>query len=64
MTTQKPKRTSLAISAERKLRIERLAVDLSYRIGNSISWTELATYILDNYAKDAVQDIIHSDKKI
>lgn len=62
MTT--PKRTSLAISAERKLKIERLAVDLSYKIGKSVSWTELATYILDNYAKDAVQDIIHSDKKI
>lgn len=60
ISTQNKKRTSLAITAERKLKIERLAVDLSYKIGKSVSWTELANYILDNYAKDAVQDIIHS----
>lgn len=61
ISTQNKRRTSLAITAERKLKIERLAVDLSYKIGKSVSWTELANYTLDNYAREAVQDIIHSN---
>lgn len=55
MTTAK--RTSLAVTAERKLKLERLAVDASYKAGKSISWTDLANYLIDNYAKDAAQDM-------
>ncbi|WP_392565055.1 hypothetical protein RHO13_13215 (plasmid) [Orbus wheelerorum] len=58
------KRTNLAVNAERKLKLERYAVDVSYKIGKSMSWTDFANYVLDNYAKEASLDLIHTEKEI
>ncbi|MEX0447807.1 hypothetical protein [Xenorhabdus sp. SGI246] len=60
MTTQK--RTTMAIVTERKLKLERLAIDASHTAGKSISWTDIVNYLIDNYAKDAAKDLIHSVK--
>ncbi|WP_274714303.1 hypothetical protein [Xenorhabdus bovienii] len=57
-----PKRTTMAIVAERKLRLERLAIDASHVAGKSISWTDLVNHLIDNYAKEAAKDLIHSVK--
>ena len=54
------KRTTVAIVAERKLKLERLAIDASHTTGKPISWTDIVNYLIDNYAKDAIQDIMHS----
>ncbi|WP_340610843.1 hypothetical protein [Xenorhabdus bharatensis] len=61
MTT--PKRTTMAIVADRKLKLERLAIDASHVAGKSISWTDLVNHLIDNYAKDAAKDLIHAVKQ-
>lgn len=58
-----PKRTTMAIVAERKLKLERLAIDASHVAGKSISWTDLVNHLIDNYAKDAANDLIHAVKQ-
>ncbi len=57
-----PKRTTMAIVAERKLKLERLAIDASHVAGKSISWTDLVNHLIDNYAKEAAKDLIHAVK--
>lgn len=58
------KRGSVAIPYEKKLMIERLAVNLSVKVGRTITWTDLVHYTIDNYIKDAALDIEHSTKEI
>ncbi|GAB7217988.1 MULTISPECIES: hypothetical protein [Dickeya] len=60
MTT--PKRTTMAIVAERKLKLERLAIDASHTAGRAITWTDIVNHLIDNYAKDAAKDLIHATK--
>ncbi|EKN4008244.1 TPA: hypothetical protein ACQQX6_002605 [Yersinia enterocolitica] len=57
-----PKRTTMAIVAERKLKLERLAIDASHTAGKAITWTDIVNHLIDNYAKDAAKDLIHSIK--
>ncbi|HAT1685028.1 TPA: hypothetical protein I8Y21_005857 [Klebsiella oxytoca] len=51
------KRKGYNVSKERYLRLERMAVDMSYKVGRTIKWSEIITYLIDNYAKDAVEDM-------
>lgn len=51
------KYTSLRLAEEKKLMLERLAIDVSYKTGKPIKWTEIVNYMIDNYAKDAAQDL-------
>lgn len=57
-----PKRTTMAIVAERKLKLERLAIDASHTAGKAITWTDIVNHLIDNYAKDAAKDLIHATK--
>lgn len=56
------KRTSLAVTIERKLMLERLAIDSSMKAGRQISWTDIVNYMIDNHSKDAVKDLIEKTK--
>lgn len=49
--------SSLRVPEDRKLALERLAIEISYKTGKPIKWTELAIYLFDNYAKEAAQDL-------
>ncbi|MEI7370016.1 hypothetical protein WCT94_20585 [Pectobacterium sp. 1950-15] len=60
MTT--PKRTTMAIVAERKLKLERMAIDASHTAGRAITWTDIVNHLIDNYAKEAAKDLIHASK--
>lgn len=51
------KRKGYNVPEEKYLRLERMAVDMSYKVGKTIKWTEIITYLIDNYAKDAVDDM-------
>jgi len=51
------KRKTYNITADRHVRMERLAVDLSNKIGKTVKWSELVTFMIDNYAKDAAEDL-------
>lgn len=53
----KIKRTSMAITAERKMKLERAAIDLSKRINTAVSWTYLVNFMIDNYTKNACDDL-------
>ncbi|EOF5038555.1 hypothetical protein ACK1M2_000004 [Providencia rettgeri] len=55
---QKPKRTTMAVTAERKLKLERMAIDASQKAGKQISWTDIVNRLIDTYAKEAAEDLI------
>ncbi|MDI5829594.1 hypothetical protein MJN51_35715, partial [Salmonella enterica subsp. enterica serovar Kentucky] len=52
---------------ERKMKLERLAINASVKLGKTITWTEILGYLIDNYSKDAAEmriagsDIMMSD---
>ncbi|WP_345871011.1 hypothetical protein [Shewanella algae] len=54
------KTTTLRVSEERKMGLERAAIEISYKTGVSIKWTELANYLFDQYTADAKKDLIGS----
>lgn len=55
---QQPKRTTMAITAERKLKLERMAIDASQKAGKQITWTDIVNKLIDEHAKDAVDSLI------
>lgn len=54
---QKPKRTTMAITAERKMKLERMAIDASQKAGSQISWTDIVNHLIDDYAKEAAEEL-------
>lgn len=57
------KRKTYNITAERQIRLERLAVDISHKVGKTVKWTELLTYLIDKYDKDAAEDLLSEETK-
>lgn len=55
---QQPKRTTMAVTAERKLKLERLAIDASQKAGKQITWTDIVNKLIDEHAKDAADSLI------
>lgn len=50
------KRKTYNITEERQMRLERLAIDLSAKTSKTVKWSELLTFTIDNYAKEAAKD--------
>lgn len=50
------KRKTYNITEERQMRLERLAIDLSTKTGKTVKWSELLTFMIDSYAKEAAKD--------
>jgi len=59
----KPQRTSMSITIERKLLLERCAIDATNKLGRTVKWTDLANYLIDNFAKGAAEDLVESEKE-
>lgn len=57
-TLHMAKRATYNVTEERKLRLERLAIDASVKLGKTVTWTEIIGFLVDNYAKDAADDLI------
>lgn len=57
MTTAK--RTTMTIRMDRKMRLERIAIDVSKRINEQVTWTDLVNTLIDEFSKDAQELIIH-----
>ncbi|EEU3019729.1 TPA: hypothetical protein SI676_004611 [Escherichia coli] len=55
-------RKNIAITADRVMRIERAAVDLTAKTGKVTKWTDVINYMLDNYLEDAKQDMLNNQK--
>jgi len=47
----------MAITAERKMKLERMAIDASQKGGTQISWTDIVNHLIDDYAKDAAEEL-------
>ena len=59
------KDTSMRITATRKMELERLAIEISSKTGTTTRYTEVVNYLIDNYKKDAKEEMIEvlNDKK-
>ncbi|MNF41925.1 hypothetical protein [Aeromonas sp. Marseille-Q7275] len=54
----KPKTyASLRVSEERKLMLQKAAIDVSYATGKPLKWSEVAFYLIDEYLNEAVKDL-------
>ena len=54
----KPKTyASLRVSEERKLLLQKAAIDVSYATGKPLKWSEVAFYLIDEYLNEAVKDL-------
>ena len=60
MSKPTTKATTLRVNDERKMAMERAAIEISYKTGVSIKWTELANYMFDNLVSEAKKDLIES----
>ena len=60
MTNQ---RATYNIKMEKKLKMERLAIEASLKIGRTIKWTELMDGLVTEVSKDAQEMIIHREKE-
>ncbi len=54
--------TSTRIKIFRKMKLEQLAIEIGYATKKPCKWTDLLNYLIDNYANEAKQDLIHSTK--
>lgn len=57
------KRTTYNVTEERKMKLERLAINASVKLGKTITWTEILGYLIDNYSKDAAENIMSAKQK-
>lgn len=56
-------RATYNIKAEKKLKIEKAAIELSVKIGRPIKWTEIMEVLIDNFYKDACDVILTREKE-
>lgn len=57
------KRTTYNVTEERKMKLERLAINASVKLGKTITWTEILGYLIDNCSKDAAEDLMSAKQK-
>ena len=57
------KRTTYNVTEKRKMKLERLAINASVKLGKTITWTEILGYLIDNYSKDAAEDLMSAKQK-
>ena len=55
--------TSYNIKVYKKMKIERLAIEASQKIGRTVKWTEVMEVLVDEFGKDAQAMIIHREKE-
>ena len=55
--------TSYNIKVDKKMKIERLAIEASQKIGRTVKWTEVMEVLVDEFGKDAQAMIIHREQQ-
>ncbi|EGR4316140.1 hypothetical protein DDM85_06030 [Vibrio cholerae] len=55
--------TSLRVSEERKIKLERAAIEISYATGKQVKWTDVANHLFDQYLSEAKRDMKESLSK-
>ncbi|MCI7352832.1 MAG: hypothetical protein SPE06_04855 [[Actinobacillus] rossii] len=56
-------RSTYNIKSERKLKLERAAIELSVKLGKPIKWTEIMEVLIDNFYKDACDVILTTEQQ-
>lgn len=56
-------RSTYNIKTERKLKLERAAIELSVKLGKPIKWTEIMEVLIDNFYKDACDVILTNEQQ-
>lgn len=51
--------TTYNIKLDKKMKIERLAMEASLKIGRTVKWTELMELLINEFGKDAQEMLIH-----
>lgn len=59
----KADRTTVSIPIAKKMELERKAIEISYKTGKSIKWTDVLHYMINNYQNMAKQDLIEEENK-
>lgn len=54
-------RTTYNVKAEQKVKLERLAIEASVKLGRSVKWTEIMEVLMKELAKDAQEIIINKE---
>ena len=54
----KTPRTTISLSLNKKIELERKAIEISYKSGKSVTWTDVVHYMIENYQTMAKQDMI------
>lgn len=60
---KKSERATLNVPLAKKMELEKAAIELSYKLGQTINWTDIAHYMLKNYIKMAKEDIKEESEK-
>ncbi|ELM4216357.1 hypothetical protein RYG71_000456 [Salmonella enterica] len=55
--------TSTRIKLSRKRKLEQLAIEVGHATKVPCKWTEILSYLIDNYANDAKNDLIHKTRE-
>lgn len=55
--------TSYNIKIDKKLKIERLAMEASLKVGRTVKWTELMDILVTEFGKDAQEMLIHRERE-
>ncbi|CTV52202.1 hypothetical protein KJE01_22635 [Escherichia marmotae] len=53
------KRKAIAITESTYLDITRIALEISQKTGQIVTWSEVVHFMIKNYLNDAKQDMIH-----
>lgn len=56
-------RKHVAVTEETKMRIERIALEVSNKTGRITKWSEVVHYLIENYLEDARQDMLNQRSK-
>lgn len=51
------KRTTVSITEQRRMRLERIAIDTTMQTGKVVKWTDIINWMIDNYSVDAKKDM-------
>lgn len=51
------KRATYNVDLEKKLMIERLAINVSLKVGRTVKWTDIMEHLIVCYAKEAADDL-------
>lgn len=56
-------RVTYNIAIDKKMKIERLAMEASLKVGRTVKWTELMDILVTEFRKDAQEMLIHRENQ-